>query len=123
VRHFDQWNYRKTTWLWGVRRLPQIATLNAIANYFNHKIWKDYKADRIKNGPAKEQAKKVKYKFSLKNLSIPGVVIVVAGFYFFGTTKGKVRNAESASFSFRKNTSNDIPNTVHSRSVVREFGT
>jgi hypothetical protein len=94
-------------------RLPQIATLNAIANYFNYKTWQDYKADKIKNRPAKEPTKKVKHKFSLKYLSIPGVVIIAAGVYFFfGTTKGTVRNAESASFSFRKNTSNDIPNSV-----------
>ena len=93
-------------------RSPQIATLNAIANYFNYKTWQDYKADKIKNGPAKEPEKKIKYKFSLKYLSILGVVVIVAGIYFFGTTKGTVRNAESASFSFRKNTSNDIPNTV-----------
>ena len=93
-------------------RLPQIATLNAIANYFNYKTWQDYKADKIKNGPAKEPSKKVKYKFSFKYLSIPGVAIIVAGIYFFGTIRGTVRNAESASFSFRKNTSNDIPNTV-----------
>ena len=92
--------------------MPQIATLNAIANYFNYKTWQDYKADKIKNGPGKEPAKKVKHKFSLKYLSIPGVVIIVAGIYFFGTTKRTVRNAESATFSFRKNTSNDIPNSV-----------
>jgi hypothetical protein len=93
-------------------RLPQIATLNAIANYFNYKTWQDYKADKIKNGPGKEPARKVKPKFSLKYLSIPGIVIIVAGIYFFGTPRGTVRNAESASFSFRKNTSNDIPNSV-----------
>src|SRR5688500_1353932 len=59
-------------------RLPQIATLNAIANYFNYKTWQDYKADKIRNGPpAKEPAKKVKPKFSLKYLAIPGIVIIV----------------------------------------------
>lgn len=30
--------------------VSQIATLNAIANYFNYKTWQDYKADKIKNG-------------------------------------------------------------------------
>lgn len=93
-------------------RLPQIATLNAIANYFNYKTWQDYKADKIKNGPSKALPKKVTHRFRLKYLSIPGVVIIVAGIYFLSSTKGTVRNAESASFSFRKNTSNDIPNSV-----------
>src|SRR5690349_13452817 len=41
-------------------RLPQIATLNAIANYFNYKTWQDYKAQKIKTreeaGPVKEPA-------------------------------------------------------------------
>lgn len=93
-------------------RLPQIATLNAIANYFNYKTWQDYKADKIKNGAGGEPAKKAKQKSSLKYWYIPGVVILVAGIYFFGKTKDPISNAESATFSFRKNTSNDIPNSV-----------
>lgn len=101
-------------------RLPQIATLNAIANYFNYKTWQDYKADKIKNGqgkepanePVKVPAKEARRRFGLKYLSIPGTIIILAGIYFFGITKGTVKNAETASFSFRKNTSNDIPNSV-----------
>ena len=93
-------------------RLPQTATLNAIANYFNYKTWQDYKADKIKNRPEKEPVKKVRQKFSIKYLSIPVAIIIVVGIYIFGTTKGTVKNAESAAFSFRKNTSNDIPNSV-----------
>jgi transcriptional regulator with XRE-family HTH domain len=93
-------------------RLPQIATLNAIANYFDYRTWQEYKAARITDGAAKVPSKKVKPEFSLKYLSIPGVVVMVAGIYLLGTTAGPVENAESASFSFRKNTSNDIPNTV-----------
>jgi len=93
-------------------RLPQIATLNAIANYFNYKTWQDYKADKIKNAAGTEPAKKVRRPFSLKYLSIPGAMILLAGIYFFGTSKGVVKNAESATFSFKKNTSNDIPNSV-----------
>src|SRR6478735_9183959 len=30
-------------------RQPQIATLNAIANYFDHKTWQDYKAEKLRN--------------------------------------------------------------------------
>ena len=93
-------------------RMPQIATLNAIANYFNYKTWQDYKADKIRNESEKEPPKKVRREFSLKYLSIPVAIIFLAGIYFFGTTNGTVKNAESAAFSFRKNTSNDIPNSV-----------
>ena len=94
-------------------RLPQIATLNAIANYFNYKTWQEYKASKIKDGPEKEPVQKVnRRKVSLKYLSVPGVIIILASIYFFRTTNGTVNNAEKASFSFRKNTSNDIPNSV-----------
>lgn len=93
-------------------RLPQIATLNAIANYFDCETWQDYKAHKIRNSQVKEPAKKVRPGFSLKYLLIPGAVIVLAGIYFFGTTRGTIKNAEKATFSFRKNTSNDIPNSV-----------
>lgn len=105
-------------------RLPQIATLNAIANYFNYKTWQDYKASKIKNGqekeavrelakePAKEPAGKIKRRVNLYYLAIPVILVILAGIYFFGTSKGIVKNAERAAFSFRKNTSNDIPNSV-----------
>lgn len=94
-------------------RLPQIATLNAIANYFNYKTWQEYKASKIKGEPEEEQVQKVKRrKVSLKYLSVPGVIIILASIYFFRTTNGTVNNAEKAFFSFRKNTSNDIPNSV-----------
>ena len=93
-------------------RLPQIATLNAIANYFNYKTWQDYKAEKIKTEPAKEPSKKVRHKINLKYVSILSVVVIGASLYLFGTKRAAIRNAESASFSFRKNTSNDIPNTV-----------
>ena len=101
-------------------RLPQIATLNAIANYFDYKNWQDYRADKIKNGQEKELAnelpkeseKKIKRRFSLKYLALPVTLIILASIYFFGTSKGTIENAERATFSFRKNTSNDIPNSV-----------
>ena len=101
-------------------RLPQIATLNAIANYFNYKNWQDYKADKIKRGEEKELAtepqlesvKKAKHRFRFKYLSIPVILIIISAIYFFSTTRGTIRNAGKATFSFRKNTSNDIPNSV-----------
>ncbi|AYB31493.1 hypothetical protein [Chryseolinea soli] len=93
-------------------RLPQIATLNAIANFFDYKSWQEYRADKVKNAPGKAPAKQAGYKINWKHLSIPGTIIILAGIYFFGATNDSVKNAESASFSFRKNTSNDIPNSV-----------
>jgi hypothetical protein len=92
-------------------RLPQIATLNAIANYFDYKTWQDYKAGKFRNGSEKEPAKKVRHQFRLKYLMIPAALITLVGSYFF-IQKATVKNADSASFSFRKNTSNDIPNSV-----------
>lgn len=93
-------------------RQPQIATLNAIANYFNCATWQDFKADRIKNAPAKEPAKKVSQKSVYPYLYIPAAIIILTIIYISGSTKGNVRNAESATFSFSKNTSNGIPNSV-----------
>jgi transcriptional regulator with XRE-family HTH domain len=94
-------------------RLPQIATLNAIANYFNYKTWQEYKTSKIKAEPEVEPVQKInRRKVNLKYLSVPGVIIILASIYFFRTANGTVNNAEKASFSFRKNTSNDIPNSV-----------
>ncbi|HTF16684.1 MAG TPA: hypothetical protein VK658_01355, partial [Chryseolinea sp.] len=62
--------------------------------------------------PAIEPAKRVRTKSTFKYLSIPLALVVIAGFYFFGATKAPVEHAEKATFSFKKNTSNDIPNSV-----------
>jgi transcriptional regulator with XRE-family HTH domain len=94
-------------------RLPQIATLNAIANYYNYKTWQDFKASKIEEGPKKDPAITLRrWKFSLKYVYILVGLIILGSLYFFRTTKGTVHHAEKASFSFRKNTSNDIPNSV-----------
>ncbi|MBD2705417.1 hypothetical protein IC229_32705 [Spirosoma sp. BT702] len=93
-------------------RLPQIATLNAIANYFSYKTWQDYKADRIKNEPEIQPASKGRHKFRLTYLSILAAVCILAGIYMFSTTKRTVKNAGKAAFSFQKTTSNEIPNSV-----------
>lgn len=94
-------------------RLPQIATLNAIANYHDYKTWQDFKAAKMEEEPGKVSPQQpVAKKFNLKYLGIPAVILLLGSLYFFRTPKGMVRNAEKASFSFRKNTSNDIPNSV-----------
>lgn len=94
-------------------RLPQIATLNAIANYHDYKTWQDFKAAKMEEEPGKVSSQQpFAKKFNLKYLAIPAVILLLGSLYFFRTPKGMVRNAEKASFSFRKNTSNDIPNSV-----------
>ena len=93
-------------------RLPQIATLNAIANYYDYKTWQDFKASKLEEAPKKETVQKSGRRFSIKYWLIPAVIVVLGSFYFFRSTKGDVNHAEKASFSFRKNTPNDLPNSV-----------
>lgn len=103
-------------------RQPQVATLNAIAGYFNYKTWQDYKTEKIRNEPAnvavepvQDPAKSVRTtstESALKYLSIPLALAAIASLYFFGASKSHVEHAEKATFSFKKNTSNDIPNSV-----------
>lgn len=116
-------------------RMPQIATLNAIASYFGYKNWQDYKSDKIRNEQVDEPARELNSEPAKRNptrlksttrhetapartsttfkyLSIPLALIVIGSLYFFGATKTPVDHAEKATFSFKKNTSNDIPNSV-----------
>lgn len=98
-------------------RIPQIATLNAIANYFEFKTWQDYKASVRGNEINKHQKVKRGVSVSNKNLPLPVVVgavlliLLLGGFYFF-QEKYRDKNFKKASFSAHKNTGNDIPNTV-----------
>ncbi|HMJ69038.1 MAG TPA: hypothetical protein VK508_09085 [Cyclobacteriaceae bacterium] len=75
-------------------RIPQIATLNALANYFDYKTWQDYKASKIKNAPEKEPANesadKVRPKFRGIYQAIAGVILFLTGIYFFGATNETV---------------------------------
>ena len=98
-------------------RIPQIATLNAIANYFEFKTWQEYKASVRGNELNKHQKIKRSISVSNKNLPLPVVlgavllILLLGGFYFF-QEKYQDRNFKEASFSAHKNTGNDIPNTV-----------
>ena len=102
-------------------RLPQVATLNAIANYFDHKTWQDLKASRaavIK--PEKETHAPITRKSGtgvLKNKLVyfSGsllLVIVILGLFIFKSGRARVANAEKARFSCQRSTRNDMPNTV-----------
>jgi hypothetical protein len=102
-------------------RLPQVATLNAIANYFDYKTWQDLKASRpaiIR--PEKEIPSPVARKDgrgSLKNKLVYFIasillVIVILGLFLFKSKPSRISNAEKARFSCQRSTLNDMPNTV-----------
>lgn len=101
-------------------RMPQIATLNAMASYLGYKSWQEYKSDKIRldrlHAPAPDPvtvpAKRGSAIALLKYLAIPAMLMVLAGLYFFGAPKAPIEHAGKATFSVKKNTSNDIPNTV-----------
>jgi transcriptional regulator with XRE-family HTH domain len=98
-------------------RLPQVATLNAIANYFGFKNWQEYKASE---GSADEESTShpetasvtlhkrpiVKYVFGL--LMVPVIALV----FLMSRTKNDFGNLDKAVFTAHKNTDNKIPNTV-----------
>jgi hypothetical protein len=100
-------------------RSPQIATLNAIANYFDFKTWQEYKSS-LNQKETETVAEPEPNVFSEKKWKLPSffkwtlliiVAFVVFGYYLYpGKTPAK--NFEKASFSAHKNTSNQIPNTV-----------
>jgi transcriptional regulator with XRE-family HTH domain len=102
-------------------RLPQVATLNAIANYFEYKTWQDFKTSRsavIK--PEKEISssitRKDRFRF-LKNKLVYFtasilVVNVILGLFLFKSRPGSISNTKKAQFSCQRSTRNDMPNTV-----------
>ena len=103
-------------------RLPQTATLNALSNYSGYKSWQEYKAskrDQEEIIPSFQERIKTPDKPSpqFKRLKLAGLVslgigvAVIAAFIGFSSKK-PASNFDEASFSARKNTSNEIPNTV-----------
>jgi hypothetical protein len=102
-------------------RLPQVATLNAIANYFDYKTWQDLKTSRSAIIVAEKEIpspilKKKEFSF-LKNKLVYFtasilLVIVVLGLFLFKSKPGSVSNAEKAKFSCQRSTRNEMPNTV-----------
>lgn len=106
-------------------RLPQVATLNAIANYFEYSTWQDFKASRLKidaaittptethstNGHVAAKPKRSK---TMTIWIIAGVLILIAAssLYFFRSKHNTISNAEAAKFSCQRSTANEIPNTV-----------
>lgn len=97
-------------------RMPQIATLNAIANYFDFKTWQAYKAsvtrqEKPNDPPEKKLPAKKKRLVWPAMLGLLLLAIILTGLYFL-PAKWQNNGFEKASFSARKTTGNDIPNTV-----------
>lgn len=109
-------------------RLPQIATLNAITFYLGYDNWQDFKikkknangseAIHVNGNKLAENGANGRPPGKRKRLARPGIILVGVGvfalvvlslIYYFSLGGG---NNPDASFSFRKTTNNDIPNTV-----------
>lgn len=99
-------------------RLPQIATLNAIATYFDFENWQEYKSSletepKIAEEKIKTETLEKRLKFpTYFNWGLLAIPLCIVAYYLLPPTKSRVKNADKASFSARKNTKNDLPNTV-----------
>lgn len=120
-------------------RLPQIATLNAIANYFDCTTWQEYKsslksertevtaeaevADEIPKAEEKvDHGSGRRIKVSPIGLALLIVPLIIIPGYFIFKKSNEGKNFENASFSARKTTGNDLPNTVVFRYDVDKVG-
>lgn len=114
-------------------RLPQVATLNAMATYIGYQNWQDFKckniavdipstptvttqnppepAEPIKPAPAKTIYPRTSY---AKYVVAGGVLLLLAGglLAMFSSRKPEVTNFDKASFTIVKATKSDLPNTV-----------
>lgn len=97
---------------------PQVATLNAIANFAGYENWQKFKLSKtveIQISPSTEIAEK---KLNRKGFSVVLIVLgslVFAGIGLFAVLHKKSRkpsNFKNAKLSVRKTTLNDLPNTV-----------
>ena len=103
-------------------RLPQTATLNAITTYLGYESWQDFKirkhekineTDELKPGPPnpspKSKKRWISYYIAIPVIAAILFLIMVSYNYF---SKPDIINEKDISFSVKKITSNDIPNTV-----------
>jgi hypothetical protein len=103
-------------------RLPQTATLNAITTYLGYESWQDFKirkhekineTDELKPGPPTPSLKS-KRRWIPYYLVIPGFAVflflIIVSYNYF--SKPDSINEKDISFSVKKITRNDIPNTV-----------
>lgn len=105
-------------------RLPQTATLNAISQYLGYSNWQDYKmkaregvgASPVKNATSRSEAPPIESvrSYSLRK-AIPLILLVAVCLLLligYSVVRPVNPNYDKATFSFRKTTGNDIPNTV-----------
>lgn len=101
-------------------RSPQIATLNAFANYFDFKTWQDYKSSLNQHQKPDEPTKpvidipkknKLRFPAFLKWIPLSVITLLIFSYYLY-SKKASTKNFDKASFSAHKTTSNQIPNTV-----------
>jgi hypothetical protein len=97
-------------------KIPQSATLNAISAYLGYKNWQEYKnSTRLLNQPAAVATDVPKPARPKKVLvyALPAVILLVAALIIMLSLKSKsISGFANAKFSFKKTTSNDIPNSV-----------
>jgi hypothetical protein len=107
-------------------RLPQVATLDAISKYLGYRSWQEYRSalvhrDGVLPGEDKKQKPEIivqkKASTEFKRIKIAAIVclsigiLVIAGFIQL-SEKRRFPDFSKASFAARKNTTNEIPNTV-----------
>ncbi|NIJ54390.1 hypothetical protein [Dyadobacter arcticus] len=104
-------------------RLPQIATLDAISKYSGFKNWQEYKSalkqgenDKLSENafedPKIEKIKKAKPENKTLKLALTGLIVTAIGILAFMQLSRRSAHFEKASFSMRKTTADNIPNTV-----------
>jgi hypothetical protein len=105
-------------------RLPQVATLDATSKYLGHKNWQEYKSGRqllevpanTKNEPrleTKKQKLSVAGKSKLRAVVFICLIVgAIGAAALLQINKTSSPNFDKASFSVRKITENEIPNTV-----------
>lgn len=102
-------------------RQPQVATLNALANYLGYQSWQHFKLSKngsfatinVKDGELKTEKIKTKGSNAKKYIYIScSIVIVLASLAALKFRKPISPNYNKAQFSAVKTTSNAVPNTV-----------
>jgi hypothetical protein len=106
-------------------RLPQTATLNAISQYLGYSNWQEYKITARRKSEAAAAAKPAATKSELPveraikvhpvRKTVPLALLVGACLVLligYSVIQPANPNYDKATFSFRKTTGNDIPNTV-----------
>ena len=100
-------------------RIPQVATLNAISMYLGYKHWQDYRASTniqglsptVQDTPQRPVYPKKKFPRALAYSAILSLLVLVV-LISRSSLNDPTASFETARFSVKKITKNDIPNTV-----------